>query len=265
MENTRTSSISSTKASVEASVDMPPKYQNKVSDNCGTPLSPRFSVTDTRQKSKSVRFECAIDMFSSENENQNLKICQTPGYQIASMNSPYPTPLKLLDDMQTPGTVFPGSMENVTNGKARIRSQYVYPVLNPVQNVLQWKALKEDQFTSNQSSDKLRDSPAQENPQEKQERHFKEASVGRELNVEASLSSWLKQPACQKDEGRTQLYRTPGDKPIVGLVATHWHDDECADNFPRGWDGNGIPNSTNKYKEVYPCCPFLTDDSESLS
>ncbi|PKI77281.1 hypothetical protein CRG98_002226 [Punica granatum] len=249
--NTRTSSNNSTMASGEVSVYMPHKYHMKVPDNYATPPSHGISITDAdaRHKNKSVRFECAIDMFPSENANQNLKISETPGHQIASRNSPHPTPLKLSDEMQTPGTVFPVSAE--TNGKARIRSQYVYSVLNPVQNASQLKALKEDQFHNNQFSDELRDSVDQpeENAMVKQEMQFKEASVGKELKVEASLSAWLKPPTRQQDERRTQFYRTPGDRPIIGLVATHWSEADCADNLPKGWDGNGIPNSTTKYKE----------------
>ncbi|KAL5219274.1 hypothetical protein ABZP36_019958 [Zizania latifolia] len=39
------------------------------------------------------------------------------------------------------------------------------------------------------------------------------------------------------------------DRPIIGLVATHWSDKEPDNITSKWWDGNGIPNSTNKYKE----------------
>lgn len=238
-------------ASGEVSVDMPSRYNKQAPDSYATPLAPGLSVTDARHENKSVRFECTIDMLSSVND-QNLRIYETPRCQIASKNSSYPTPLKSSDDMQTPGTVFPINLENLANGMLRIRSQYVHSVLNPVQNASQLKALKEDRYDGDQCPDELRDSLDQ--PDEyslaKQEMQFKEASIGREMKVEASLSSWLKPPASQQDRRRTQFYRT-GDRPIIGLVATYWKEEESPDNLPRVWDGNGIPNSSNKYKEVH--------------
>ncbi|KAK4740460.1 hypothetical protein SAY87_032341 [Trapa incisa] len=253
VESTVISPITSTMANGEVSVDIPLKCQDKLPDTYTTPLLTGLFVKDTHHKNKSVRFECAEDMLSSEKENQNLKIYGTPCRQIASKNLPYPTPLKVLDDIQTPETIFPASVDNLINGKVRIRSQYVHPVQNPVQNVSQWKALKEDKVTSSLFSGELRDAfePLEENPLLKQE--YKKASVEREQNVELSLSSWLKPPTCQKAERKNHLYKTPGDKPIIGLVATHWILEECADDSSKGWDGNGIPNSTNKYKEVSLC------------
>lgn len=44
---------------------------------------------------------------------------------------------------------------------------------------------------------------------------------------------------------------TPGDRPIIGMVAAHWNEKEQSKISPKWWDGNGIPNSTNKYKEVF--------------
>jgi hypothetical protein len=34
------------------------------------------------------------------------------------------------------------------------------------------------------------------------------------------------------------------------MVAAHWKDKEPVNCTPKWFDGNGIPNSTNKYKEV---------------
>ncbi|CAE6014258.1 unnamed protein product [Arabidopsis arenosa] len=33
------------------------------------------------------------------------------------------------------------------------------------------------------------------------------------------------------------------------MVAAHWNEKEQSQISPKWWDGNGIPNSTNKYKE----------------
>ena len=45
------------------------------------------------------------------------------------------------------------------------------------------------------------------------------------------------------------LVKTPGDRPILGTVAAHWDADEPHEP-PKLWGGNGIPNTTTKYKEV---------------
>ena len=72
-----------------------------------------------------------------------------------------------------------------------------------------------------------------------------------------SLSQWLKPPSSSKairDESYTSdtfnsAKSSDEDRPIIGMVAAHWKSEE-PDNFtPKWWDGKGIPNSTNKYKE----------------
>ncbi|KAF0914974.1 hypothetical protein E2562_033055 [Oryza meyeriana var. granulata] len=72
-----------------------------------------------------------------------------------------------------------------------------------------------------------------------------------------SLSQWLKPPNPKKafrDEPFTSdrshsAKSSEEDRPIIGLVAAHWRDREPDTFTPKWWDGNGIPNSTNKYKE----------------
>ncbi|CAL4919363.1 unnamed protein product [Urochloa decumbens] len=72
-----------------------------------------------------------------------------------------------------------------------------------------------------------------------------------------SLSHWLKPPNPKKpfrDESLTgdrshSAKSSDEDRPIIGMVAAHWKDTEPANSTPKWFDGNGIPNSTNKYKE----------------
>ncbi|TVU44752.1 hypothetical protein EJB05_04207, partial [Eragrostis curvula] len=70
-----------------------------------------------------------------------------------------------------------------------------------------------------------------------------------------SLSEWLKPPNPKKpfkDEALTgdrSVKSSDEDRPIIGMVAAHWKDEEPEKFTPKWWDGNGIPNSTNKYKE----------------
>ncbi|KAL6636827.1 hypothetical protein ACP70R_024399 [Stipagrostis hirtigluma subsp. patula] len=71
------------------------------------------------------------------------------------------------------------------------------------------------------------------------------------------LSQWLKPPNPKKpfrDEALTgdrsrSAKSSDDDRPIIGMVAAHWKDKEPEKIGPKWWDGNGIPNSTNKYKE----------------
>lgn len=81
------------------------------------------------------------------------------------------------------------------------------------------------------------------------------------LNTELelpSLAEWLKPPNPKKafrDKAVTgdrshSAKSSDEDRPIIGMVAAHWKDKEPS-NFSSKWrDGHGIPNSTNKYKEV---------------
>ncbi|KAK7824053.1 protein jason, partial [Quercus suber] len=64
----------------------------------------------------SLHFQCDFDASSSSSENvsQNQKRYESPGNQSVSKPSPYPTSLKLSDEMQTPGTVFPTNIDIFT-------------------------------------------------------------------------------------------------------------------------------------------------------
>lgn len=205
-------------------------------------------VPSTQCRNKSVRFDCEIDVSSfssssasSEVTYQEQKPSGLPGDYSVSKPSPYPTPLTLTNDMQTPGTVFPSYLHNKETGKTpRIRSQYVYPVLNPVENAAQLKELIAKSVGSDDYSAQL-----------KEQCEEGANAAEKELNVDTSLSSWL--PPKQAHQGRNNrsfIGKTPVDRPILGMVAAHWNADETVSSPPKWWDGNGIPNSTNKYKEV---------------
>uniref|UniRef100_A0A0A9CD64 Protein JASON n=1 Tax=Arundo donax TaxID=35708 RepID=A0A0A9CD64_ARUDO len=58
--------------------------------------------------------------------------------------SPFPTPLVLRDDMQTPGTIYTSHRGASMSGKrVRTRKQFIYPVLRPIENSLQRMELTE--------------------------------------------------------------------------------------------------------------------------
>lgn len=234
---------------------------------------------------------------------------------LGSKDSPYPTPLNLTNEMQTPGTIYPTNQENlraVRNGG--IQTQYVYPVLKPVENLSHLEAPTQDtdhfrladhsekgkeifsldtrgrthkiSFTPAPEDSKLFNSPSFSSPNSKishdQNTISSQESVhGKSLSsltppfngrkrlsstadtpklVVSSLSQWLK-PPLPKDEIKDIKNITKKqpcsekssdvDRPIVGIVASHWNPEELSHISPKWWDGNGIPNTTTKYKEVY--------------
>nr|VDC79776.1 unnamed protein product [Brassica rapa] len=63
----------------------------------------------------------------------------------------------------------------------------------------------------------------------------------------ASVSPWVKQSEEKSNNNISTI--TSRDRPIIGMVAAHWNEKEQSQISPKWWDGNGIPNSTNKYKE----------------
>ena len=117
---------------------------NLASSSTTSSLTSRDMGTNVRCTNKSVRFECEVDaiLFPSGSSSSEIAASQNPKQPKSadcysrSKPSPNPTPLKLTDEMQTPGTVFPTYQENMTNKKnPRIRSQYVFYDLNPVVNI----------------------------------------------------------------------------------------------------------------------------------
>lgn len=231
-------------------------------------VSAHCTAPNVRYKNKSVRFDCEPEISSasskscsSEISSQNSKQSEPAGNTSTGKPSPYPTPLKLTDEMQTPGTVFSGYVDGTGQARTRIRSQYVYPVLNPVENASQWKVYKDEDSNSNtlnnENGESLKDTD-EDTPVS--EAGKGEDLVGQDLKLEASLSPWLRAPSSNLDDkgehvgpnfaANFKFKRTPSDRPILGMVAAHWNDDDEASRIPpKWWDGNGIPNSTNKYKE----------------
>ncbi|CAI9772583.1 unnamed protein product [Fraxinus pennsylvanica] len=255
---------STSSGSIQNFITPPDVHANVIHSFSTSSVLSEDMASSVQFKNKSVHFECESDMSSSPSKGsssdttiQNLKQSGCAGNYNKSKLSPYPTPLKLTDEMQTPGTVFPGYLDNTVDGKtARIRSQYIYSVLNPVENSSQWKVLKDENSDSHHLSESLQQVD-EGTPTSDME--MKELSARKDMKVEGSLSSWLKPPSVNQDDNNQQFGsvfgdnfrcgRTPSDRPILGMVAAHWKDDENSRISPKWWDGNGIPNSTNKYKE----------------
>ncbi|XP_074285151.1 protein JASON-like [Silene latifolia] len=183
-----------------------------------------------------------LEIFESANskspetpeENSEISHVQVPSSVMKA--SPYATPRKITDDMQTPGTVYATSMKSLTQGNGRIRSQYVYTTLNPIDGLSQLEDLKETSETTSPETT----SPVVGSSQK---------LVNNESLGDATLSSWLK-PNQEENIRKPNGRNIPGERPIIGLVAAHWNEQEKTPHVPPKWfDGNGIPNSTTKYKE----------------
>ncbi|KAL9273648.1 hypothetical protein AKJ16_DCAP27464, partial [Drosera capensis] len=117
-------------------VDMTP-------DTAAFALSSALSVRKSH-KQKSVRFQREPVLLKTS-PGQNVKKLELVGNQSVRKLSPCPTPLKITDDLQTPGTVFANSMGRlVYRNTGRIRTQYVYTILDPSQKVPHINLLNQD-------------------------------------------------------------------------------------------------------------------------
>ncbi|CAH8339870.1 unnamed protein product [Eruca vesicaria subsp. sativa] len=209
----------------------------------------------TAGKTKSVRFECDLEQSQSSNssENSSSRKPQMGGGKISfTLSSPNPTPLKLSDEMQTPGTIYPANMESAGKGRPRIRSQFVHSVSNLIENAPIYKARAGLHESLEQAKwQGYKEQIDGETPTSATQGEKVEANSYEKLSkFEASFSPWLN-PIDKDCNERTPGVNaiTPGERPIIGLVAAHWNEDEKNEISPKWWDGNGIPNTTTKYKE----------------
>lgn len=125
-----------------SAVQRQPRYHNYESSD-----EDYDSLSDSEDSLASVDLE---EMDSTQTAKQFEAINgvnQSPPL-VKSNYSPQPSPMKLVDDAKPTWSKCANVLENAAvNNNARIRSQYVYPVLNPVENLSQWKALKKDSKT----------------------------------------------------------------------------------------------------------------------
>ncbi|XP_039788325.1 protein JASON-like isoform X3 [Panicum virgatum] len=225
-----------------------------------------------------------------------------------SSDSPYPTPLVLRGDIQTPATVYTACMGTSKPGKrARASRQFIYPVLRPIENKLQWMEVKAESpvvasnppkrrnlsadFSENPpptfasstaaqtESPKSESLPLHDSCEELDEVISPEETKGQDVNQQlfesgeppnqnsehgkhgvSSLSYWLKQTSADDESHR---YANTEDKvwkelcfeksifdvPIFTASGLNWDNDNPTPVLPKAWDGNGIPNTTTKYKE----------------
>ncbi|XP_071717646.1 uncharacterized protein [Rutidosis leptorrhynchoides] len=177
----------------------------------------------------------------------------------------------------------------VNTCNARDRSTYIDPVLNPVENISQWKAIKSKPTNINQQKENYflnLNPPAPKNQNQ-------------ELAVDASLSNWLgsstpnnKNESSLKyiedrpvlgaltEDGSDQFSgssctprksagRSPDDMPIIGSVGSYWSNTSSAKSLNSTSSYKGIPNTTSKYREdkkvTWHNTPFETRLEKALN
>lgn len=254
-----------------------------------------------------VRVESESGSLSQDNPSfQTIRDQKTD-----SSDSPYPTPLVLRGDIQTPGTVYTACMGTSNHGKrTRASRQFIYPVLRPIENKLQWMELKAAESPvlasnppkrrnlSSDFSEKPQQSVASSTVTETESPKFESLPFqdccaeqddiiispdevkgqnvmqlfegGEELPEQgseygkhgvSSLAYWLK-PSSADDESQggtntegnvekePHYEKSVFDVPIFPASGFNWDIDNPTPVLSKAWDGNGIPNTTTKYKEV---------------
>ncbi|XP_040381134.1 protein JASON-like [Oryza brachyantha] len=212
---------------------------------------------------------------------------KSPFENIKSMNlgsgdSPFPTPLVLRDDMQTPGTVCT-SHKGPSGKPVRTRKQFVYPIVRPIENKLRQMELTEEsskpskrrnlsadsikkpQLTSSDSVEKGESPDSLPLPKSKCQLGI-QRQLGDEIpksisdeNLEVcSLSNWLKPSAAgNENEGPVECSvgsRSYDEKNLLEghvFMATEskWDEENPTPRLSKPLDFHGIPNTTKKYQE----------------
>lgn len=217
-------------------------------------VSPGALHSSLQCRQKAVRFDFEPDgsRLSSERILADSSSSRSDRTGSTGYKSVYPTPLKLSDEMQTPGTIFTGYLNNRTNGEAaRIRSQFVYPLPNPVEYPSYWKELNREisGFASFQELEVNGDEALASTPG--MEKAGKESTSVEDIKNEPTLAD---QDGCVEQLGsdsneNVYHWKTAGDnRPILGFVHAN-SSDETSHVSSKCWGENGIPNSNTKYKE----------------
>ncbi|CAM0876538.1 unnamed protein product [Alopecurus aequalis] len=179
-----------------------------------------------------VKF-CTLDSCSFTSTNDDI-------YLDLSKSSPFSTPSKVNAEVHTPATNAP-NLQGLGNENS---SQHLSEALNPVgdfQNCENSEGSVSSCNKINAFEEKCQSTEVTVRASRKK------VITNRGSDVEfPSLSEWLKPPNSRSSDTAKS---SDDDRPIIGMVAAHWKSEEPEVFTPQWWDGNGIPNSTNKYKE----------------
>nr|VDD14266.1 unnamed protein product [Brassica rapa] len=212
-----------------------------------------FAAGNITGKRKSVKLECDFDQSysSTSSKKSTSKTPEKAGKSNFSTTSRNLTSLKLSDEIQTPAV-----MESAVRGRPRIRSQCLHSPSSLTENASICK-LPEDSDETKEHACKEKKEP--ESP-------LSVTCEGKLEESSASPSPWVKQSEEKSNKKMTATISTVtyGDRPIIGTAAAHWNEKEQSQISPKWWDGNGIPNSTNKYKEDQKVSWHVTSFEERL-
>ncbi|RRT71857.1 hypothetical protein B296_00025119 [Ensete ventricosum] len=224
-----------------------------------TPQCCEYSLPSVNQNLESVHNEYTVEPKLDGHTTDVLLSQHEPCNQpFASKNLPFPTPVEVTDEMETSATVYLTNLEDTKNEKnTRIGTEFIFPILNPVENLSRQKLLNEDSSEPLQSYDSS-DHKTYNIPDAREK--IQQISLVTDPEEEypdlvtTSLSQWLKPPIAKDEHDEIKEKSHSGkssyaDRPILGMVAAHWKEEEPGHKSSKQWDGNGIPNSTNKYKE----------------
>ncbi|XP_060181171.1 uncharacterized protein LOC132610790 [Lycium barbarum] len=130
-----------------------------------------------------------------------------------------------------------------TKRYVRDRSAYIHPVLNPVENLTQWKTIK------SKAAEPLKLQPQKENlaaevegprasfslePTFKQSSSsFKTKPKDQDIGVDASLSNWLVTPEKSMSQGSNKSVMSFEDRPILGALTVEELKQHSATSSPR--------------------------------
>lgn len=193
------------------------------------------STVNITGKTKSLRFECYFDQSysSTSSKRSTSRKPEMTRETNFSSTSPNPTTLKLSDEMQSAGTIFP---------------------TNQIENASSLCKLPQD---SDESLEQTKVQGCKEKTEHESPTSvvtcggkLEERSDEKYRISETRISPWVKKSKEKSNKNMESLFIAFGDRPIIGMVAAHWNEEEQSHISPKLWDGNGIPNSTNKYKEV---------------
>ncbi|KAF2602637.1 hypothetical protein F2Q70_00028167 [Brassica cretica] len=147
-------------------------------------------------------------------------------------------------------------MESAVRGRPRIRSHCLHSASSLTEKASICK-LPEDSDETKEHACKEKKEP--ESP-------ISVTCEGKLEESSASPSPWVKQSEEKSNQKVTATISTVtyGDRPIIGTAAAHWNEKEQSQISPKWWDGNGIPNSTNKYKEDQKVSWHVTSFEERL-
>ncbi|TVU08506.1 hypothetical protein EJB05_41911, partial [Eragrostis curvula] len=241
--------------------------------------SPELIIEDSQYLSgvESAPRSAFLEKTPLLNSKQNL---------LDSSCSPFPTPSILGDDMETPGTIYTTQRGAPVSGKrVRARKQFIYPVLRPIENKHHHTELTNDPKGRNLGADSIKkckqkssssvakpgSSPHDNASHRKKEAQSKCCQIDNieldgelpksnsdEKHAASSLSHWLRPSMDVEDQGDVKC--AVGDesydecnlltaRPVFVASNLNWDTEEPTPRFSKIWNGNGIPNTTTRYKE----------------